>query len=81
MGGGGWRGVGVRERARKRIRSIRCGCKKGTIQCTVTGRRKYSADLAQGGLEVPCSLLFKATPEEIKKLKKLWKFTSLATKK
>ena len=53
----------------------------GTIQCTVTGRRKYSADLAQGGLEVPCSLLFKATPEEIKKLKKLWKFTSLATKK
>ena len=32
-----------------------------TIECTVTGRRKYSADLAQGGLEVPCSLLFKVT--------------------
>ena len=31
-----------------------------TIECTVIGRRKYSADLAQGGLEVPCSLLFKA---------------------
>ena len=28
---------------------------------TVTGRRKYSADLAQGGLEVPGSVLFKAT--------------------
>ena len=33
----------------------------GTIECTVTGRRKYSADLANGKLEVPCSLLFKAT--------------------
>ena len=32
-----------------------------TIECTVTGRSKYSADLAQGGFEVPCSLLFKAT--------------------
>ena len=31
------------------------------IECRVTGRRKYSADLARGGLEVPCSLLFKAT--------------------
>ena len=29
--------------------------RRGTIECTVTGRRKYSADLAQGGLEVPCS--------------------------
>ena len=32
----------------------------GTIECTVTGRRKYSADLAQGGHKVPCSLPFKA---------------------
>ena len=31
MGGGGWRGVGVRKRARKRFRSIRCGCEKGRI--------------------------------------------------
>ena len=45
----------------------------GAIKCTVTGRRRYSADLPQGGLEVPCSLLFKGSPEEIKKLKKLWK--------
>ena len=30
----------------------------GTIICTVTGGRRYSADLPQGGLEVPCSLLF-----------------------
>ena len=37
----------------------------GSITCTVTGHRRYSSDLAQGGLEVPCSLLFKATPKEI----------------
>ena len=45
----------------------------GTIDCTVTGWRRYSADLPEGGLEVPCSLLFKATPKEIQKLNKLWK--------
>ena len=31
MGDGGWRGVGVRKKARKRFRSIRCGCEKGTF--------------------------------------------------
>ena len=36
---------------------LRQGC---TIDCTVTGRRRCSADLPQGGLEVPCSFLFKA---------------------
>ena len=42
---------------------VRCFCdgEVATIECTVTGRRKYSADLAQGGFEVPCTLLFKAT--------------------
>ena len=30
-----------------------------TVECTVTGCRKYSADLAQGGHKVPCSLPFK----------------------
>ena len=45
----------------------------GTIEGTVTGRREYSADLPQGGLEIPCSLVFKAIPKEILKLKKMWK--------
>ena len=45
----------------------------GNIQCTVTGAKRYSADLPQGGLEVPCLLLLKASPKEVKKLKKLWK--------
>ena len=31
-----------------------------TIGCTVTGARRHSTDLPQGGLEVPCSLLLKA---------------------
>ena len=43
----------------------------GSITCIVTGHRRYSADLPQGGLEVPCSLLFKAIPKEILKLKKI----------
>ena len=32
-----------------------CG---GAIQCTVTGPRKYSYDLLQGGLELPCTYRF-----------------------
>ena len=73
----------MRKIARKRFRSIRCGCEKGIIEnlprkvtrvCLLFLRRggsyyemysnrtqEYSADLAQGGSEVPCSLLFKAT--------------------
>ena len=43
----------------------------GTITCLVNGRRKYSADLPQGGMEIPCTLLFKGDPKEIKKLVKL----------
>lgn len=27
----------------------------GSIMSTVTGRRRYSSDLSQGGLEIPCS--------------------------
>ena len=33
----------------------------GSITCIVDGLRRYSADLAQGGLELPCKLLF-STP-------------------
>ena len=43
----------------------------GVISCTVTGGRRYSGDLAQGGLEIPCFLLFKHKPKELQKLKKL----------
>ena len=30
----------------------------GSITCTVNGSRRYSADLPQGGLELPCKLMF-----------------------
>ena len=45
----------------------------GTIDCVITGARRYSVDLHEGGLEVPCSLLLKAKLKEIEKFKKLWK--------
>ena len=47
----------------------------GNIRCTVTGRRRYSADLHQGGLEIPCLLLFYiiVEPKELAKLKRLLK--------
>ena len=45
----------------------------GSIRSTVTGRRRYSSDLTQGGLEVPCTLLFTGDVKEIKKLEKVLK--------
>ena len=39
--------------------------------CQITGHRQFSADLPQGGLEVPCSLTFMGDEKEIKKVKRL----------
>ena len=44
----------------------------GTIEVTVSGARRYSRDLAQGGLEVPCEIKFKI--EHTKELEKLKTF-------
>ena len=33
----------------------------GLITCTVTGSRRYSTDLEQGGLEIPCLLKFSSS--------------------
>ena len=43
--------------------------KSGTvIKCFVTGTRRYSSDLVQGGLEVPCRFKFiGGTPEQTAK--------------
>ena len=41
----------------------------GTITCQVTGRRQRS-DLPQGGLDVPCRLLFRGKKKDVKKLHK-----------
>ena len=43
----------------------------GTIHCRITGRRRYSADLPQGGLEVPCRLQFEGSVKESDKLQRL----------
>ena len=46
--------------------------KNGTIDCIVMGARRYTLDLPQGGLEIPCKLMFSGKCEEIKKLKCLF---------
>lgn len=45
--------------------------RSGTIVCRVNGSRRYSVDLPQGGLEVPCTLFFSGEPSLIKKIMKL----------
>ena len=45
--------------------------KNGTIDCVVIGGRRYSSDLPQGGLEMPCKLTFNGKCDDIKKLKHL----------
>ena len=45
--------------------------RESTMECTITGARCYSADLPQGGLEVPCELRFKGNAHDVAKLKTL----------
>lgn len=40
----------------------------GSIECTVIGARRYSADLPQGGLELPCVLKFQGSSDRVAKL-------------
>ena len=47
-----------------------------TIRCTVTGTRRYSEDLPQGGLEIPCNLLFSGKQKEIEEVKRLYRYTT-----
>ena len=44
----------------------------GTIKCTVTGNRRHSSDLPQGGMEIPCSLCFTGCGDSLKKLSALF---------
>ena len=43
------------------------------IICRIAGHRRYSADLPQGGLEVPCVFQFEGEAKEIAKLNKFVK--------
>ena len=38
----------------------------GRIQCKVSGSRQFSGDLPQGGLEIPCVILFQGARKEIR---------------
>ena len=55
-------------------RKISCICwlfirNGGTLTCTVTGKRRRSEDLPQGGLEIPCLLKFEGSDELVAKVK------------
>lgn len=52
----------------------------GEICCTVTGSRRYSRDLPQGGLEVPCTLRFMGSSKELKKVKTYFKTAPFLSK-
>ena len=41
------------------------------ITCKVTGTRRYSSDLPQGGMEIPCLLEFKGEQSVVEKARKL----------
>ena len=55
--------------------------KGGVIVCTVTGPRRYSSDLPQGGLEVPCRLSFRGDSKLITKLNRLLRSDATNCKK
>ena len=40
----------------------------GSISCIITGRRQYSRDLPQGGMEIPCKYRFVGSPKELNKV-------------
>ena len=43
----------------------------GDITCVVTGNRRYSSDLVQEGLEIPCNIIFHGKERLASKIKKL----------
>ena len=43
----------------------------GIITCEITGRRRYSRDLVQGGMEIPCKLTLQSIYKEVKKFRML----------
>ena len=43
----------------------------GSITCRVTGHRRYSQDLPQGSVEIPCTLVFQGNSKYVEKAKNL----------
>ena len=53
--------------ATKTFKTIHCFLQYGgAVDCTVTGCKRYSANLAQHGLEVPCSLILRQHPKKFR---------------
>ena len=52
----------------------------GNINCRITGSREHSSDLEQGGLQLPCELMFSiADSKEYQKARKSFKILSIDT--
>ena len=47
--------------------------RNGTIRCRVTGARRYSADLPQGGLKIPCTWMFQGDSMIVTKVSQLFR--------
>ena len=45
--------------------------KGGNISCVVNGARRFLADLVQGGLEIPCLLVFQGSTQDIDKIRQM----------
>ena len=45
----------------------------GAIHCIVNGTRRYSHDIPQGGMEIPCLLCFSGDKKAVKMLSNLFK--------
>ena len=45
--------------------------RNGLMKIRTTGGRRYSADLPQGGLEIPCTITFEGVKKDVQKVKKL----------
>ena len=45
--------------------------RNGAITCTITGPRRRSADLPQGGMELPCVLALSGDPSDLLKIKRI----------
>ena len=54
-----------------RIRSMFLA-RGGAITCTPIGGRRYSAELPQGGLEIPCKFVFNGKQNEVEKVETLF---------
>ena len=51
--------------------------RRGTIDCKITGARRYSVHLLQGGLEIPCRLIFSGNKKDVQKLKIIFHKTAI----